>query len=77
MSEGRPSGTIGAVTDLASKVATTLTPQYLGLLLVNIVFILGLFWYANHLRADRIALFTRLLDACLATVEHSKDGPGS
>lgn len=58
-------GVIGAVTDLSSKLVATLPPAFLGLCLINLIFVIALVYYFDHLRADRVVLFNRLLDACL------------
>lgn len=61
----RQQGVIGAVADLGSKLVGTLPPAFLGLCVINLIFIVGLVWYFDHLRADRALLFNRLMDACL------------
>jgi len=64
-------GAVGAVSDLGGKVVAALPASFLGLLCINVVFLGGLAWYADHERADRVAMFNRLMDACVVTIERA------
>ena len=67
--EQQRQGVVGAVTDLSSKIVTTLPPAFLGLCLINLVFIVAMVWYFDHQRADRVVMFNRLMDACMAQLD--------
>jgi len=66
---GRHEGMIGAAADLGATVTRALTPPYLALVLLNVGVWLTLLYFFDHARADRMVVFNRLMDVCVAKIE--------
>ena len=71
MTDAETHSTIGAVTDLAGKVVTNLTPQFLALIVITLVFNLGLMWFLQSHDAQRIDAMKVILGACTEALAHS------
>lgn len=56
---------LGTVSETAGRVLLTLPAQFLVLVLMNTVFILGLLWFLDHQSAARERVLTPFLMACL------------
>lgn len=67
-----PTNTVGMTSKLGTALITALPAPFLALALINLIFVLALVWYFDHLREDRRAMFLRLMDACIATIEHTR-----
>lgn len=68
MTEGEATGVIGAVSDTANKLINSVPAQFLVLLVVNAVFILGLLWFLNEQAKSRERVLTPIVMACLQQV---------
>ena len=55
----------GVIGDLGSKLISSLPAQFLGLVVLNIVFICGLLWFLNNRDDARERMLTPILAACL------------
>ncbi len=61
------------VAGVANKLTATLPPQFMALLVINVVFILGLLWFMHDLAMTRIEAVTKIFAACttaLTTTGH-------
>ena len=61
-------GDSGMITTLGSRIIGGLTPQYLGLLLINVVFLGCVFWLLVEQNDSRERSLSPLLAACSRTV---------
>jgi hypothetical protein len=62
-------GIVAAVIGLGSNVLGGLPGQFIALLAVNCVFVLGLLWFLNNQNVQRVALVDHLLTACLQSID--------
>jgi hypothetical protein len=58
-------GIVAGVTELGGKLVSGLPAQFLGLVVLNIVFICGLLWFLNNRDDARERLLTPILAACM------------
>jgi hypothetical protein len=58
-------GLIHAGLRLAGQVTHSLAPQFLALILVNLMFLGGLFWFVDARATHTAAVLNQLLSACL------------
>jgi len=58
-------GFAGAVVELARAVMAALPPAFIGLLLVNVIFLAVLFQYLEKASETRSAAVNKILDSCL------------
>jgi hypothetical protein len=65
--------TVGAVVGLAGSVVSGLTPQFLALVVVNTVFVLGLLWFLHGESAGRVQAFSVAMAVCSQHI--AKDRP--
>jgi hypothetical protein len=65
----QPTGVVAAVIGLGSSVLGGLPGQFIALLAVNCVFVLGLLWFLNNQSVQRVQLVDHLLTACLQSID--------
>jgi hypothetical protein len=65
MSEPQHEGTIGAVTDISSKLIGALPPAFLMLVLLNVVFLGLVMWFLADQIDRRTALVTQIVTRCM------------
>lgn len=63
--EQRATTLAGAAAETANKLIGTLPAQFLVLVLMNTVFILGLLWFLEHQAESRERVIVPILAACL------------
>jgi hypothetical protein len=63
MSEDKP-GIVGAVAGVAGRVVEALPPAFLGLCLVNTIFVLGLLWFLHGQIEMREKAFETVMRVC-------------
>ena len=82
MSDTNGKSVLGTVDHLGAKLIGSVPPQFLVLVALNIIFILGLLWFMNEREKQRERLFAPYLAACEkqvpldalnALLEHFKD----
>ena len=56
------------VRDVAEKLVTTLPAQFVALLAINGVFILGLLWFIHDLAISRIDAVVKIFEVCTRTL---------
>jgi hypothetical protein len=56
---------IGAVARLGQNLITTLPPAFLGLVLINAIFIGAILWFLDNRMTERTALVDKIVDRCL------------
>jgi len=61
-------GVVGAVEHIGTSLITTLPAQFLVLIGLNAVFIIGLLWFFNNQLQSRERMFTPLISACVQQV---------
>jgi len=59
------SGVVGAVSRVGSQMVHSLAPQFIAMLLANVVFMGAFVWYVNQRAEHSVDVITRLLDNCL------------
>lgn len=64
-----PSGVVTAIIGLGSNVVAGLPAQFLALVGINVVFVLGLLWFLNGQAIQRTVVVDHILTACLQKVE--------
>jgi uncharacterized membrane protein YfcA len=69
VSEHEPTSTVGAVAGAAKSVLGSLPGQFLALLLMNTVFILGLLMFLDRQTTAREHMMGKYIDACTAMQE--------
>lgn len=65
MTDEQHAGIIGAVQSVGGKLIGGLPAQFLALLAINVVFILGLLWFLNAQSAGRERVLAQIVTACL------------
>lgn len=65
----QPTGVVTAIIGLGSNFVSGLPGQFLALLAINCVFVLGLLWFLNNQSVQRVALVDHLLTACLQSMD--------
>ena len=50
---------------MVTRVTTSLPPGFLALLLINMVFIGMTYWFLNTQIEGRVAMVTKIIDACM------------
>ena len=63
--EEQKHGIISAVTHVGSQVIAALQPQFLALILVNIMFMGVFIWYIDGRARHSVEIIKTLLDSCL------------
>ena len=58
-------GTIGALADMGAKMASSLGPTFLCLVLLNIGFLGIVLWWIDAQAESRIRLLEKIIDHCL------------
>lgn len=53
------------VAEVAKTMTTTLPPVFIGLLVINLFFILGLLWFMHDVAITRIEAVTKIVQACV------------
>lgn len=77
--QNNPGGVVGMVGNIGGRIVSSLPAQFLMLVLLNVIFILGLLWYLSRIDANRSheneaysaareRVLTPILDACLKKV---------
>jgi hypothetical protein len=61
----QPSSFAGAAIEAGTKVASSLPGQFLALLLMNVVFILGLLAFLDRQERQRVELYGPILTTCI------------
>jgi hypothetical protein len=64
-------GVVAGVTQTANKLIGSLPAQFLGLVVLNVVFIVGILWFLNNRDDARERLLTPILAACLQQKDKS------
>ncbi len=62
---GKPTTTVGALSSLSEKLVSALPPQFLALVVINVLFLGGLFWFVDARATHTAAVLNQLLSACL------------
>ncbi len=52
------------VRDVVTKLTVTLPPTYVAILVIQLVFTLGILWFAHDLSLERIKAVVQIFDAC-------------
>jgi hypothetical protein len=68
MTEAEAKGLVGAATTLGSKLIGSLPAQFMVLVLINAVFLLGLLWFLDQRDEARERLLTPVLASCIHAV---------
>lgn len=58
---------IGAGVKLGSSIVNALTPQYLALIILNVLSLFLLYWFVDSRAKHTVELINRLLESCLQT----------
>jgi hypothetical protein len=66
MTDEQARGVVGAVQAVSERLITALPVQFLMLLLINVLFILGLLWFLHAQSAPRERVLTQIVAACLS-----------
>ena len=61
----RPTTAAGMLSSLSERVIAELPSQFLALIIVNAVFLIGLFWFVDARANHTAAVLNQLLQACL------------
>jgi hypothetical protein len=56
---------VGHVTDLGRHALTAIPAQFLALLAINVVFLLGLLWFLDGQQSGRERILAQIVTACL------------
>lgn len=70
MTEGER-GIVAGVTETANRLVAGLPAQFLGLVVLNIVFVAGILWFLNNRDDARERMLTPILAACLQQKDKS------
>ena len=60
------------VTGVVNNVVKTLPAQFLMMLLVNVVFILGLLWFMHDIQITRIEAITKIFETCASAISRNQ-----
>jgi hypothetical protein len=64
---GKPTTAAGMLSSLSEKVVSALPPQFLALVIVNVLFLGALFWFVDARAKHTADVLNQLLQACLST----------
>ena len=62
--------TTGRLIDASKSVLAAVPPSFLGLLLINFLFLASVLWFLNAQVEARMALVGKIIDACVVRVQH-------
>lgn len=62
--------TTGRLIDAGKNVLAAVPASFLGLLLINFLFLAAVLWFLNSQVEARMALVSRIIDACVIKVQH-------
>lgn len=62
--------TTGRLIDASKNVLAAVPPSFLGLLLINLLFLAAVLWFLNNQVEARMALVAKIIDACVIKVAH-------
>lgn len=62
--------TTGRLIDASRAVISAVPPSFIGLLLVNLLFLAAVLWFLNNQVEARMALVSKIIDACVIKVAH-------
>jgi len=63
-------GNTGRLIEASRAVLSVVPPSFLGLCLVNLLFLGAVLWFLNAQVEARMALVARIVDACVIKVQH-------
>lgn len=63
-------GTTGRLIDAGKSVISEIPPSFIGLLLVNLMFLAAVLWFLNSQVEARMALVAKVIDACVIKAAH-------
>lgn len=61
----QPPGVVTAIIGLGSNMVAGLPAQFLALVGINVIFVLGLLWFLNSQQVQRTMIVDHLLTACM------------
>lgn len=61
----QPPGVVTAIVGLGTHVVEGLPGQFLALVGINVIFVLGLLWFLNSQQVQRTMIVDHLLTACM------------
>ena len=70
-----PTGVVTAIIGLGSNMVAGLPAQFLALVGINCIFVLGLLWFLNSQSQQRAVIVDHLLTACLQQADRTLKGP--
>ena len=62
--------TTGRLIDASKNVLAAVPPSFLGLLLINLLFLAAVLWFLNSQVEARMALVTKIIDTCVIKAQH-------
>ena len=62
--------TTGRLIDASKNVLAAVPPSFLGLLLINLLFLAAVLWFLNSQVEARMALVTKIIDTCVLRAQH-------
>jgi hypothetical protein len=66
MTDDQAKGIIGAAESIGKQILSGLPPQFLALVVVNVLFLGGLFWFIDARANHTAEVLNQLLSACLS-----------
>jgi hypothetical protein len=62
--------TTGRLIDASKNVLAAVPPSFLGLLLINLLFLAAVLWFLNSQVEARMSLVTKIIDTCVLRAQH-------